>query len=94
MLLDLPLCSPRKTNLNFLKGFPKSPAADMTVWNKPYLTLLFGSSPGSQLMLANQQLLDIKGIRNVLSFFQPSTQTTWQGFVLQTPSFERPDTFW
>lgn len=26
---DSPLCSPRNTSLNFLRGFPKSPPADM-----------------------------------------------------------------
>lgn len=29
MLHNLPLCSPRKTNLNFLKGLLKSADADM-----------------------------------------------------------------
>lgn len=34
---DLPLCSPRKTNLNFLNGFPNSPEeliVDSYVWTE------------------------------------------------------------
>lgn len=31
---DSPLCSPKNTSLNFLRGFPKSPPADMTADKK------------------------------------------------------------
>lgn len=52
--LNLPLCSPRNTNLNFLKGFPKSPAVDMTVINKPWRYFSGApqlASPASTLMV-------------------------------------------
>lgn len=36
-ITDSPLCSPKNTSLNFLRGFPKSPPADMVADKKPNL---------------------------------------------------------
>lgn len=38
---DSPLCSPKKTSLNFLRGFPKSPPADMVADNAAQRGLFF-----------------------------------------------------
>lgn len=38
---DSPLCSPKNTSLNFLRGFPKSPPADMTADKKLNLDYFF-----------------------------------------------------
>lgn len=34
--IDLPLCSPRNTNLNFRRGLPKSPEVDIPILNIKY----------------------------------------------------------
>lgn len=42
---NLPLCSPRKTNLNFRRGLPKSPDVDMVIYFINIKCILF--NPGN-----------------------------------------------
>lgn len=59
---DSPLCSPKNTSLNFLRGFPKSPPADMVADKEHnldyfYMFLSFGvsSDVGAQGILLSSQ---------------------------------------
>lgn len=56
---DSPLCSPKKTSLNFLRGFPKSPPADMLADKRAQLGLF-------SMFLIARRLLSVVGAQGFL----------------------------